>query len=88
MKMIHSISLHSERPLINYSSDNDSTEEAPHLLLLSSLGFFSPHFSFWRELFSSSWPLFFFFFPLLHEERGKLKLVFSSPLVTKATEPS
>lgn len=32
IKMTHSISLHSERPLVNYSCDNDSTEEATLLL--------------------------------------------------------
>lgn len=36
VKMTHSISLHSERPLIKYSHDNDSTEEASCTLLLET----------------------------------------------------
>lgn len=84
--MTHSISLHSERPLINYSHNNDSSEEATRTLLLETKYFplaalsFSPLQSLERTSYSSL----FFLSPLplvclSCEEQGHLTLAFSLP---------
>lgn len=89
--MMHSISLHSERALINDSHDNGSTEEGTHtvirdmapLLLISTLSFCPPQLL-ERTSRSSVFPLPCLFLSL--KRKGHLTLVFSLPQLLLVSE--